>query len=90
MKDLRYQFTDMLLEAGKKSPHRPGGAPPKLTSKQRKKACELVGILMGQGDSYSEAVEKVALRFNVSPKTIQREWQKLHRRDRPSQKSDGG
>jgi hypothetical protein len=88
LKDLRYQFRDRLLDAGKKTPHRPGGAPPKLTSKQRKQATELVGILMGQGDTYSEAVEKIARRFDVSPKTIQREWQKAHHRKRTAQDGD--
>jgi len=75
---LVYMLRDQALALRKALPHRPGGAPSKLTAEEKKKAVRLVGTLMGQGDNYSEAVAKIAERFGVSTKTIQRAWQKAH------------
>jgi len=68
-----------VLEHSKKLPHRPGGAPRKLTLEQKNKASELVGIFMGRGSSFREALSQVARKFKVSPRTIQRAWQAKHR-----------
>jgi hypothetical protein len=88
MKQTRYLQRDWILELVKKMPHRPGGAPAKLTPQQKTRVCKLIGSLTGEGDTYAEAVEKVAKSFEVSTKTIQRAWQEARRtrKDHPKPK----
>ena len=75
---ISYFMREDITALRKVLPHPPGGAPSKLNAQERKKAVRLVGTLMGQGDNYAEAVAKIAARFGVSRKTIQRAWQKAH------------
>lgn len=77
---IRYMVRDAMLHIAHEMPHRSGGRPA-IAEELKKKAVQLVGYLMGEGDTYPEAVTKAALRFDMSEKTIQRAWQKAHRRD---------
>jgi hypothetical protein len=79
---LPHMVRKLLPKLRKAIPHDPGGAPAKLDAKQKARAVQLVGTLMGRGDSYSEALQNVATRFGVSSKTIQRAWQAAHPRKR--------
>lgn len=82
VREMAYVLRDQLLKVGRELPHRPGGAKPKLDSRAKKRACQLIGTMMGEGDSLSDAIAKVAVRFEVSEKTIRRAWQELHRSKR--------
>ena len=82
VQEIVYQLRDQMLKKAKELPHRPGGASPRLDPPKKKQACQIIGTLMGQGDTLSEAVTAVAKRFEVSEKTIRRAWQELHRRKR--------
>ena len=58
-------------------PHKPGGGrPDSLTLDQKKEACRQVGMLMGQGVLFRDALDRVGRQFGVGPRTIQRAWQK--------------
>ena len=80
--EIQYSVRRLLPQIRKLIPHPRGGAPTKLDAKQKTRAVQLVGTLMGRGDTYSEALQNVAIRFGVSAKTIQRAWQAAHPRKR--------
>src|SRR5207302_4676039 len=65
LKQMVYKLRNQVLATGKKFPHDPGGAPKKLSAEQKKRASKLVGQLMGEGDTYAEAVANIAQRFQV-------------------------
>lgn len=69
----RYKLRDVTLMVGKKMPHRPGGAPKKLKPADSARMLRLLGQCIESGDTYPEAVGKMAKRFQVSTKTIHRE-----------------
>jgi hypothetical protein len=69
-----------------------GGRRSSLTLDQKKDACLRVGLLMGKGVAFPDALVRVGRRFGVGPKTIQRAWQKraqLHN-DIPPKKDQSG
>lgn len=60
----------------KNLPHPPGGAPRKLSDDRRREACLQVADLMGRdGLELADATQRVAARFKVSLRTMQRTWQ---------------
>jgi hypothetical protein len=89
---LRYEIRPTMVKVAKemkdKLPRKPGGGRgAALTPEERSKACDEVAGLMRKGASYKIALVRVGSRFGVSPRTIQRAWQK--RRD-DSQEWAGG
>lgn len=70
---MRYLLRDCFLEFGKSMPHRPGGVKKKLTRAEAKRVLKLVADCVKSGNTAAQAVKMVAERFDVSPRTIQRE-----------------
>jgi hypothetical protein len=78
---LRYEIRPMMTKALKgmkdKLPRKPsGGRSPALTPEQKSKACDAVASLIRKGTPYRAALARAGLMFAVSPRTIQRAWQK--------------
>lgn len=57
-------------------PHEPGGRPQAVSSEEHPKICQEIAGLFAQGVSLKVAQERVARRRDVSPRTIQRIWQR--------------
>ena len=81
LKTLRFEFRtvlDKMTKSVKQNlPRKPGtGRPSDLTLSQKKEACKRVGLLMSQGVEVQDALSRVAQRFGVGRRTIQRAWQK--------------
>ncbi len=87
LKSFPFEFRAMLDNTFKSIkrnlPHKPGGGrPSSLTLDQKKEACLKVGMLMGQGVRFRDALTRVGRAFGVGWRTIQRAWQeqaKLHK-----------
>lgn len=70
----------ILSEGAKRLPHARGGRPKLLSPSQEAQACAEIGELLGRGVRLPDAQERVAQRFKVRPRTIQRAWQANFRR----------
>jgi len=68
---LRRSFQD----ATQSLPPSPGGRPRELSPEQRKEICFQIGQLYGQGVEVRDAQKRIARRYGVSLRTIQRAWQ---------------
>ena len=55
-------------------PPSPGGRPHELTPGQRREVCSQIGFLYGQGVELADAKKRMAQRYDVSLRTIQRAW----------------
>ena len=64
-----------LQDATKSLPPSPGGRPPELNPEQRKQICLQIGQLYGLGVELRHAQKRMAQRYNVGLRTIQRAWQ---------------
>jgi hypothetical protein len=64
-----------LQDAAKSLPPSPGGRPHELTHDQRREVCKQIGYLYGEGVALSDAKKRMAQRYAVSLRTIQRAWQ---------------
>ena len=73
---LRRVFPDAAKEAAKKLPHQPGGRPKALDVDDYPRVCKTIGKLLAEGVKLRDAQQRVALREDVSLRTIQRAWQK--------------
>ena len=56
-------------------PPSPGGRPRELTPQECMQVCLLIGQLFGQGVELPDAQKRMARRYDVSLRTIQRAWQ---------------
>jgi len=56
-------------------PPSPGGRPRELTPQECMQVCLLIGQLFGQGVELPDAQKRMAQRYGVSLRTIQRVWQ---------------
>ena len=74
-----YLLRTSLQDARKSLPPSPGGRPRGLRPGQRKEICLQIGQLYGQGVELRDAQKRVAQRYNVSLRTIQRGWQERAR-----------
>ena len=70
-----YLLRSYLQDAAKSLPPSPGGRPQELNSEQRKEACLQIGQLYGLGVEVRDAQKRMARRYDVSLRTIQRAWQ---------------
>lgn len=70
-----YLLRGSLQDAAKSLPPSPGGRPRELNLKQRKEVCLQIGQLYGLGVGLPDAQRRMAQRYNVSLRTIQRAWQ---------------
>ena len=64
-----------LQEIAKSLPPPPGGRPRQLTPQQSMEVCLQIGHLYGQGVALPDAQKRVAQRYDVSLRTMQRAWQ---------------
>ena len=71
-----YTLRSAAKEAAKKLPHQPGGRPKALEVDDYPKVCKVIGNLLAEGVKLRDAQQRVALREDVSLRTIQRAWQK--------------
>src|SRR6266480_2815368 len=70
-----YLLRSSLQDAAKSLPPSPGGRPRELSPEQRKEICLQIGQLYGQGVELRDAQKRLAQRYHVSLRTIQRAWQ---------------
>ena len=70
-----YLLRSSLQDAAKSLPPPPGGRPRGLSPEQRKEICLQIGQLYGQGVELRDAQKRLAQRYHVSLRTIQRAWQ---------------
>lgn len=70
-----YLLRNYLQDAAKSLPPSPGGRPRELTPEQSKEICLQIGQLYGLGVDLPDAQKRMAQRYNVSQRTIQRAWQ---------------
>jgi hypothetical protein len=89
-----YHLRKATIEAAKTLPHPPGGRPRVLTPQDGKEICAEIGALIGQGVTLSNAVKRMAQRYEVGEITIRRVWQKRGKPgvevEFPKPKPDGG
>jgi hypothetical protein len=71
-----FQLRKPTIEAAKTLPHPPGGRPRILTPQDGKEICAEIGALISQGVTLSDAVKRMAQRYEVGEITIRRVWQK--------------
>ena len=64
-----------LQRAAKSLPPSPGGRPRELSPEQSKEVCLQIGQLYGLGVELPKAQKRMAQRYGVSLRTIQRAWQ---------------
>jgi hypothetical protein len=75
--EFRAHLDQTMKSVKRKLPHKPGGGRPhSLDPDQKREACRRVGILMAQGVTFRDALDRVAKAFGVGARTIQRAWQK--------------
>jgi len=72
---LPYFLRSSLQGIAKSLPPPPGGRPRELTPQQCMQVCLLIGQLYGQGVELPDAQRRMAQRYGVSLRTIQRVWQ---------------
>ncbi len=70
-----YLLRRSLQAATQSLPPSPGGRPQELRPEQRKEICLQIGQLYGQGTELRDAQKRMAQRYGVSLRTIQRAWQ---------------
>src|SRR6266853_2989310 len=70
-----YQMRKATMDAAKTLPHSPGGRPRVLTPKDGMEICAQIGALISQSVTLSDAVKRMAERYNVGQITIRRVWQ---------------
>jgi hypothetical protein len=70
-----YLLRGSLQNAAKSLPSSPGGRPRELRPEQRKEICLNIGQLYGLGVELRDAQKRMARRYDVSFRTIQRAWQ---------------
>ena len=70
-----YLLRRSLQAATQSLPPSPGGRPQELRPEQRKEICLQIGQLYGQGIELRDAQKRMAQRYGVSLRTIQRAWQ---------------
>lgn len=74
-----YELRDKAPPYFKMLPHRPGGRPVEIPTRDRGKICEEIGTLLVKGASPGVAYKRVAQRRNVSARTIYRVWKERKR-----------
>jgi len=72
-----YLLRRSLQAATQSLPPSPGGRPQELRPEQRKEICLQIGQLYGQGIELRDAQKRMAQRYGVSLRTIQRAWQEI-------------
>jgi len=70
-----YLLRNQLQGVAKRLPPSPGGRPRGLRPEQNKEVCLQIGKLYGQGVELPAAQKRMARRYSVSLRTIQRAWQ---------------
>jgi hypothetical protein len=70
-----YLLRNHLQGAAKSLPPSPGGRPRELSPHQCMEICMQIGQLYGLGVALPDAQKRMARRYNVSLRTIQRAWQ---------------
>jgi len=70
-----YLLRRSLQDATKSLPPPPGGRPRGLSPKQSKEVCLQIGQLYGLGVELDDAQKRMAQRYDVGLRTIQRAWQ---------------
>ena len=70
-----YLLRSSLQNATKSLPPSPGGRPRELRPEQRKEICLQIGQLYGLGVELRDAQKRLAQRYDVGLRTIQRAWQ---------------
>lgn len=70
-----YLLRNHLQAAAKSLPPSPGGRPRGLSAEQSKEVCLRIGQLYGLGVELPRAQKRMAQRYDVSLRTIQRTWQ---------------
>ena len=70
-----YLLRRSLQDAAKSLPPPPGGRPRELRREQCKEICLQIGQLYGQGVELRDAQKRLAQRYHVGLRTIQRVWQ---------------
>jgi hypothetical protein len=76
IRSLPYTFRKVLPEATKELPHKPGGRNRAIEVEEYPKICREIGLLIaGEKVSLRDAQKRIAQRYGVSLRTIQRIWQ---------------
>ena len=75
IKTVPYLLRSSLQDAAKSLPPSPGGRPRELRPEQRKEICLQIGQLYGLGIQLRDAQKRLAQRYDVGLRTIQRAWQ---------------
>ncbi len=70
-----YLLRNHLQDAAKSLPPSPGGRPRELSPQQSREICMQIGQLYGLGVELPDAQKRMARRYHVSLRTIQRAWQ---------------
>ncbi len=70
-----YLLRNHLQGAAKNLPPSPGGRPRELSPQQSREICMQIGQLYGLGVELPHAQKRMAQRYDVSLRTIQRAWQ---------------
>ncbi len=70
-----YLLRNQLQGAAKSLPPAPGGRPRELSPEQSRESCMQIGQLYGLGVELPDAQKRMARRYGVSLRTIQRAWQ---------------
>ena len=74
LRTLPYFLRAQLQTAAKDLPPSPGGRPRGLKPEQSREVCRQIGLLYSEGVDLADAKRRMALRYGVSPSTIQRAW----------------
>jgi len=74
LRTLPYFLRAQLQTAAKDLPPSPGGRPRGLNPEQSREVCRQIGLLYSEGVDLADAKRRMALRYGVSPSTIQRAW----------------
>lgn len=75
IRTIPYLLRSSLQDATKSLPPSPGGRPRELRPEQRKEICLQIGQLYGLGVELRDAQKRLAQRYDVGLRTIQRAWQ---------------
>src|SRR5215470_4009235 len=75
IRTMPYLLRGSFQNATKSLPPSPGGRPRELNAEQRKQICLQIGQLYGLGVELPDAQKRMARRYAVSLRTIQRAWQ---------------
>jgi hypothetical protein len=71
---LVYTIRQVAPEVVKSMPHAPGGHPPATTLEERRKICAEIDRMYTDGLRCLVAQKRIAKRYNVSLRTVQRIW----------------